>query len=48
VLTVAYAISVAYYLNLPRAFSVSRTAHDDPATARLVTTAVLLLIAFVG
>lgn len=48
VLATAYAVSVAYYLNLLGAFSVSLTAHDDPATARIVATAALLFIAFIG
>lgn len=41
-------ISVAYYLNLLGAFSVSLTDQHDPAAARMVTTAVLLLIGIVG
>ncbi|MCA0906049.1 hypothetical protein LCM27_06525 [Ruegeria marisrubri] len=48
VLAGAYAISVAYYLNLLGAFSVSLTPYDEPDAARLVTTATLILIAYVG
>ncbi|WP_439124539.1 hypothetical protein [Marivita sp.] len=48
VLAFAYIISVAYYLNLFGAFGVSLTTLDDPYHARLVATAVFLLILFVG
>lgn len=48
VLAGAYTISVAYYLNLLGAFSVSLTPYDEPNAARLVTTATLILIAYVG
>ncbi|ABI64852.1 hypothetical protein Mmar10_0559 [Maricaulis maris MCS10] len=44
----AYVISVAYYLNLFGAFGVSLTAADDPVSARLLTSAVLVLILLVG
>lgn len=47
-LALAYVISVAYYLNLFGAFSVSLTPYDNPDAARLVTTGALILIAFVG
>ena len=47
-LAFAYIISVAYYLNLFGGFSVSLTPLDDDFHARLVTSAVLLLILFVG
>ncbi|KNG94612.1 hypothetical protein [Pseudaestuariivita atlantica] len=48
VLVLAYAISVAYYLNLLGAFSLSLTPYDDPLAARLVTTGALLVIAYTG
>lgn len=48
VLAGAYTISVAYYLNLLGAFSVSLTPYNEPDAARLVTTATLILIAYVG
>jgi hypothetical protein len=48
VLAFAYIISVAYYLNLFGAFAVSLTTLDDAFHARLLTTAVFLLILFVG
>lgn len=41
-------ISVAYYLNLLGSFGVSLTAWDDDLHARLLTSAVFLLILFVG
>ena len=44
----AYIISTAYYLNLFGAFSVSLTAVNDPLHARLMTSAVFIVIAFVG
>lgn len=47
-LAFAYVISVAYYLNLLGAFSVSLTSQNDGYHARLVTTAVFLLILLVG
>lgn len=47
-LAFAYIISVAYYLNLLGAFSVSLTALDDDFHARLVTTAVFAVILIVG
>ncbi|GAB4294653.1 MAG: hypothetical protein Kow0058_12520 [Roseovarius sp.] len=49
ILTIAYVISVAYYLNLFGAFAVSLA--DDGGTrqqARLVTTAVFVMIALIG
>jgi len=48
VLAFAYIISVAYYLNLFGAFSVSLTAVDDAYHARLVTSAVFAMILLVG
>ena len=48
VLAFAYVISVAYYLNLFGAFAVSLTTLDDPYHARLITTAIFMLILFVG
>ncbi|MCI5110641.1 MAG: hypothetical protein MRY75_08800 [Marivita sp.] len=48
VLAFAYVISVAYYLNLFGAFGLSLTTLDNPADARLLTTAVFALILFVG
>ncbi len=48
VLAFAYIISVAYYLNLFGAFAVSLTPLDDGHNARLVTSALLLLILVVG
>lgn len=47
-LAFAYVISVAYYLNLLGAFAVSMTGLDGPAPAKLVTTAVFLVILAVG
>lgn len=47
-LSFAYVISVAYYLNLFGAFGVSLTSVNDQYHARLLTTAVMLLILFVG
>ena len=44
-LTIAYVVSIAYYLNLFGAFAVSMTSVDDETHARIVTTAAL---AFVG
>jgi hypothetical protein len=48
VLAVAFFISVAYYLNLFGAFGVSLTSVDDTFHARLLTTAVFVLILIVG
>lgn len=48
VLAFAYIISVAYYLNLFGAFGVSLTPFDDPYYAKILTTAVFLLILAVG
>jgi len=48
VLAFAFIISVAYYLNLFGAFGVSLTPLDDTFHARLLTSAVLLLILIVG
>ncbi|MWD27908.1 hypothetical protein E0K89_010525 [Aquicoccus sp. SCR17] len=47
-LAFAYIVSVAYYLNLLGAFSVSLTALDDPYHAKLVTSAVFIVILMVG
>lgn len=47
-LAFAYVISVAYYLNLFGAFAVSLTPWDGNFSAKLVTTAALLLVAFAG
>lgn len=44
----AYIISVAYYLNLLGAFGVSFTAVSDPFHARLLTSAVFIIILYVG
>lgn len=44
----AYVISVCYYLNLLGAFAVRFTGANDPVSARLVTTFVLLFLAYVG
>ncbi len=48
VLAFAYIISVAYYLNLFGAFGVSLTAFNDPQHARMLTTAVYLVILVTG
>lgn len=48
VLGFAYIISVAYYLNLFGAFAVSLTPADNPTNSKLVTTAVFVLIMFIG
>lgn len=48
ILGFAYAISVAYYLNLFGAFAVSLSSQSDPLTARLVTTAVFTIILGIG
>ncbi len=48
VLAFAYIISVAYYLNLFGAFGVSLTPFDNPYYAKILTTAVFLLILIVG
>jgi hypothetical protein len=48
VLGFAYIISVAYYLNLFGAFGVSLTSVADPTHARLLTSAMFLIILFVG
>jgi hypothetical protein len=47
-LAFAYFISVAYYLNLFGAFGLSLTPLTDPTYARLLTSAVFVLIAVVG
>lgn len=47
-LSLAYCISVAYYLNLFGAFAVKMTPLNSPAMAKAVTSAVLLLILAVG
>ncbi len=48
VLAFAFIISVAYYLNLFGAFGISLTALDDGYHARLLTTAVFVVILVVG
>lgn len=48
VLAFAFIVSVAYYLNLFGAFGVSLTTLDDAYHANLLTTAVFLLILFMG
>jgi hypothetical protein len=48
VLAFAYVISVAYYLNLFGAFGVSLTSFDNALYAKLLTSAVLVVILFVG
>ncbi len=47
-LVFAFMISVGYYLNLFGAFAVSQTAYDGPVNAKLLTTAVYILILTVG
>ncbi|MEZ5779115.1 MAG: hypothetical protein R3E44_12220 [Paracoccaceae bacterium] len=47
-LSLAYVISVAYYLNLFGAFAVSLTPFDGDTSGRIVTTAVFALILAVG
>lgn len=47
-LSFAYFISVAYYLNLLGAFGMRLTPWNTPLNARLLTTAVFLLILFTG
>lgn len=47
-LSFAYIVSVAYYLNLFGAFAVSLTPFDDVTFARIVTSAIYLVIAGVG
>jgi hypothetical protein len=44
----AYMISVAYYLNLFGAFAVSLTADHGPTSAKLLTSAIFVVILFVG
>jgi hypothetical protein len=44
----AYIISVAYYLNLFGAFGVSLTTVDNPTQAKLLTSAIFILILVVG
>ncbi len=48
VLTFAYVVSVCYYLNLLGSFFVSLTPFNTPTNAKIVTTAVLVLIATLG
>jgi len=48
VLAFAYVISVAYYLNLFGAFAVSLTPLDDAYHAKILTTAVFVVILIVG
>jgi hypothetical protein len=47
-LAFAYVISVAYYLNLLGAFAVSMTPFDSAIDAKLVTSAVFVLILIIG
>lgn len=47
-LAAAYIISVAYYLNLLGSFAMSLSGLDDPYHAKLVTTAVYVIILLVG
>ena len=47
-LTFAYVISVAYYLNLFGAFGVSLTPFDDAGHARLLTSAMFLVVLLIG
>jgi hypothetical protein len=47
-LAFAYVISVAYYLNLFGAFGVSLTTVDDAFHAKLLTSAIFIVILFVG
>ena len=47
-LAIAYIISVAYYLNLFGAFGVSMTSVNDSAHAKLLTSAMFLLILLAG
>ncbi len=47
-LAFAYVISVAYYLNLFGAFGVSLTRFDDPIDAKMLTTAIFVIILLVG
>jgi len=47
-LSFAYVISVAYYLNLLGAFAVRLTPFDTPINARLLTSSVFILILIVG
>lgn len=47
-LSIAFVVSVAYYLNLFGAFSVSLAREAEPVQARLITSAVFALILFVG
>ena len=47
-LAFAYCISVAYYLNLFGAFGVKMTPFNSPAAAKLLTSAMLILILAVG
>lgn len=48
VLSFAYVISVAYYLNLLGAFGIRLTPFDTPTNARLLTSAVFVTILFIG
>nr|WP_321510282.1 hypothetical protein [uncultured Celeribacter sp.] len=48
ILAFAYVISVAYYLNLLGSFAVSLTPWDTHLAARIVTTAVFMVILIVG
>lgn len=48
ILSFAYVISVTYYLNLLGAFGMRLTSFDTPTNARLLTTAVFLIILLIG
>lgn len=48
VLAFAYIISVAYYLNLLGAFSISLTSWDNPVYPRLITSGIFALVLVVG
>jgi len=47
-LSFAYVISVAYYLNLLGAFGMRLTPYDTPTNARILTTAVFVVILLIG
>lgn len=47
-LSLAYIVSVTYYLNLFGAFAVRLTPVDTPESARLITTALLLIVLAIG
>ncbi|KPU84542.1 membrane protein [Marinosulfonomonas sp. PRT-SC04] len=48
ILSFAYVISVAYYLNLLGAFGMRLTPFDTPTNARLLTSAVFIIILLIG